>query len=88
MNKVLKFKRVWSWNSVRECCIKYEWYTLGDNESYHEMLRFVETNKPTDRNITKVAENIFNHSEKDGRDITTVAFALAKEAVMLLLVEE
>lgn len=67
MNKVFKFKRVWSSKSVRECCIKYDWYTLGDNESYHKMLRFVETNKPTDRNITKIAEDIFNHSE-EGRE--------------------
>ena len=88
MNKAFKFKRVWSSKSVRECCIKYEWYTLGDNTDYEKMLRYVDSNKPTDRNITKVAENIFNYSEKDGRDITTVAFALAKEAVMLLLVEE
>lgn len=88
MDKSFKFKRVWSWQSVREACIKYEWYTEGTNEDYHEMLMFVETHKPIDSNITKVAKDIFNHSEKDGRDITTVAFALAKEAVMLLLVEE
>lgn len=84
---MFKFKRVWSRNSVRDCCIKFDWYTLGDNSDYEKMLRFVETHKPTDNNITRVAENIFNHSEKDGRDMTVVAFALAKEAVMLLVEE-
>lgn len=85
----MKFERVWSWQSVRKVCIKCDWYTMGDNEAYHNILMFVESHKPTDRNITKVAEDIFKHSDNEnGRTLQSVAYALASDAVSLILVEE
>ncbi len=84
----MKFERVWSWQSVREVCIKCNWYTEGDNLAYDRMLGFVESHKPTDRNITKVSEDIFRHSEKNGRTLEDVAFSLSLEAVNIMLVEE
>lgn len=85
----MKFERVWSWQSVRKTCIKCEWYTEGNNEEYHNMLGFVESHKPTDSNITKVAEDIFRHSERgDDRTVRSIAYMLAIESVSLLLVEE
>ena len=89
MNEGFKFRRVWSWQSVREVCIKCMWYTRGDNLAYDDMLLFVETHRPTDRNITKVAEDIYRHSDNsNGRTLKDVAFVLALSAVETLLIEE
>lgn len=84
----MKFERAWSWQSVREVCIKCNWYTKGNNEAYHNMLMFVESHRPTDRNIEKVAEDIFRHSERGDRTVRSVAYVLASEAVSIMLVEE
>lgn len=85
----MKFKRIWSSQSVRECCIKCNWYTCGVGSDYDAMLIFVEGHKPTDRNIEKVAMDIHKHSEKEeGRTLTLVADVLAHESVRLILEEE
>lgn len=84
----MKFERVWNSYNVRKACIDCEWYTEGDNEAYRRMLMFVESHKPTDRNIERVANDIYNHSEKSGRTIESVAFKLAFDVVKLLLIEK
>ena len=85
----MKFKRVWMWQDVMETCIKCKWYTKGDSYDYGKMLDFVKFHKPTDRNIEKVAENIFRHSDNEnGRTLSDIAFVLALDTVKTLLIEE
>ena len=84
----MKFERVWSMQSVRKVCINCNWYTEGDNKEYNNMLMFVESHKPTDRNIEKVACDIYSHSEKGDRTVRSVAYVLAKESISLMLVED
>ena len=81
---MFKFERVWSSDTVREACIKFEWYTHGNCDDYSNMLGFVDSHKPTDRNICKVVEDIFNHSDQFGRDIESVAYCFGKFAVDLI----
>lgn len=48
--------------SVREMCIKYNFYTRGDNDAYCHMLN-MEIRKPTIAIIEKMAVDIKAHSE-------------------------
>lgn len=69
----------WSFESVRRCCIKNDFYTSGSNESYAAMLREVETLEPTTENIYKIAKNIYHHTA--GQNIENVMFCLAADAI-------
>lgn len=84
----MKFKRVWSFKSVHNVCMKYSLYTEDIVEDYRKMLDFVDSHKPTDTNITKVATDIYYHSEKEDSTLLLVADVLAREAVKIVLVEE
>ena len=84
----MKFERIWSCTSVHEVCMKCSWYTEGTGEEYRRMLDFVDSHKATNKNITKVAENIYKYSEKEDRTLSLVADVLAREAVKIVLVEE
>ena len=81
---MFKFERFWNSDAVRETCIKFGWYTWGNSYDYSKMLGFVDSHKPTDSNISKVVEDIFNHSNQDGRDIESVAYCFGKFAVDLI----
>ena len=81
---MFKFERVWSSDSVRKACIKFDWYTCGNYTDYSNLLDFVDSHKPTDRNICRVVEDIFNHSDQDGRDLESVAYCFGKFAVDLI----
>ena len=81
---MFKFERVWDSKSVRAACVKFRWYTCGTDEDYEKMIDFVDSHKPTDRNICRVIEDIFNHSDPEGRDIESVAYCFGKFAVGLI----
>ena len=83
----MRFKRYWLWQAVRDVCIKYDWYTYGDNSDYHKMLRFVAKHGPTDRNIALVAYDIFKHSTSV-YSVEEIAECLAHETVRLHLVSD
>ena len=85
---MFRFERFWNRNSVRETCIKFGWYTCGDCTDYNKMMGFVETHKPTDRNIDRVVEDIFNHSDPEDHDIESVAYCFGKYAVSLKPIEK
>lgn len=72
-------EKIWSLRSVREVCISYNLYTMGDCEEYGNMLNFVEDNEFTLKNLYKVAEDICNHSPE--QTIENVMFLLNKDAV-------
>ena len=57
----------WTVDDIRELCIREQYYTRGDNESYDKMFQFIRDNEPTDTNIYLVALDIFNHTDVDER---------------------
>ena len=61
----IKRQDVWSALGIRDMCVRNGWYTSGDNAAYEKMLDFVTENEPTTLNIYKVANDIFNHSERN-----------------------
>ena len=81
---MFKFERFWNSEAVRKACIKFDWYTQGSSEEYSYLLDFVDSHKPTDRNINRVVEDIFNHSDQEGRDIESVAYCFGTFAVGLI----
>ena len=81
---MFKFKRTWSSSSVKDVCIKLGWYTNGDSYDYSNLLDFVDSHKPTDKNINIVIEDIFNHSDQEGRNLESVAYCLGKFAIGLI----
>ena len=81
---MIKFERFWNSSSIREVCVKFGWYTRGNSYEYRKMLDFVDSHKPTDRNINWVVEDIFNHSDREGRDIESIAYCFGKFAVDLI----
>ena len=85
---MFEFERFWDSDSIREACIKFSWYTCGNCTDYHKMLDFVDSHKPTDNNISKVIEDIFNHSEQEGRDLESVAYCFGLVAISLRPIEK
>lgn len=55
----------WNSDSVRSFCIKNVFYTRGDVCAYADMLDYVDTHAPTDRNVLIVARNIADHSDPE-----------------------
>lgn len=72
--------RKWSSGDVREACIKNNFYTRGDNESYKKMLDLVDSTEPTPENLYSVAKDIKEHSED--QSISNVMFCIEKDAVL------
>ena len=77
--EVVTRKSWWTTNSVRECCIRNELYTCGDNDEYMSMLETVQNTEPTDNNLLAVARDICEHSAN--QTITNIMFLLNREAV-------
>lgn len=77
---VIITKRHWSFNSVRETCIKHHLYTRGTCGEYERMLKLIETMIPTYENIYIIARNIKEHSEEC--DIAYVMFLLENKSVV------
>ena len=72
-------KKIWNWNSVREMCIRENFYTEGDCEEYDAMLTKVRENVPTDEMIYEIAIDINAHSE--GQTVSNIMFILANDVV-------
>ena len=62
---MLKYVREWSVDSVRDICVKHQYYLWGDNAEYTKLMRFIRTHKPTNRNISIVAMDVYKHSDSD-----------------------
>lgn len=61
--------KMWFTDDIKNICIKNNYYTCGDSEAYDKLLKFVETHKPTNTNIYRVAQNIVEHSEHEKNSI-------------------
>lgn len=80
--------RLWSYDSVRGCCIENDYYANGNNEDYAEMLDYVSTHEPTEENLYIVALDIALHSDLERRygcrtdeTIEAVIFELYNRAI-------
>ena len=71
--------RFWSPRTVRDMCIKHDFYTCGDNDEYFNMLELTRKLKPTKTALYTVAKDIVDHSE-EGR-VEEVMYLLELEAV-------
>lgn len=60
--------RLWSYDSVRGCCMANDYYTNGDNEDYMKMLDYVhDHDEPTEADVYAVALDIVIHSTLESR---------------------
>ena len=60
--------RMWSYDSVRGCCITNDYYTNGSNKDYAEMLDCVhDHDEPTEADVYAVALDIAIHSTLESR---------------------
>ena len=61
----MKFARFWISQDVRELCLRHKYYLWGDNDDYAKLMCFIRNHKPTDKNISVVAMDIYKHSDDD-----------------------
>ena len=72
--------RTISTEGLRSLCIENDWYTRGTAEEYENLLVNLGSSKEnlTTEDIIAIAEDIMEHSVPDGRDVTGVAFEVAR----------
>lgn len=70
MEERLRFAKVLDREDVRQTCVRYQWYTRGDNKAYEHMLDMVEKepSKYTGSTIScdrleEIADDIRVHSD-------------------------
>lgn len=77
----------WDMESVRNCCIKHDFYNNGDNDDYSKMLWYVKehSKNPTIDDLYTVAKDIYNHTyiEESWTDfsVSTIMFYLENECI-------
>lgn len=85
--RIIETKRIWSCE-IRMVCIEENWYTLGTNEEYTEMLNNCNGMEYTKKRLFKIAKNIYEHSEFYGYEgyekydiLENIMFILAKKCI-------
>lgn len=73
---VRKFKA----DSIREMCVRHNFYTRGDSKAYTELLD-KELLKPTVSVMEKIAVDILKHSDAEGYNIESMMYVIEKECV-------
>ena len=64
---------------VRNACIKYDFYTMGDCDEYSNLFDLIRNiNNSTTKDLEIVATDIKEHSETDDR-IVDIMYILANE---------
>ena len=85
--KKLAVRESWSYDDIREMCIRENFYTRGTCDEYETMLNFVETSEPTAENVFVVATDIAKHSSWDddswtnNEKIENIAFCIVNNAI-------
>ena len=59
----VKTIRVWDADSIRDMCIRNNFYTCGSNEDYEKLMTYVTEHSPTTPAMFWVARDIFLHSK-------------------------
>lgn len=70
--------RIISAESLRTVCIKYNWFTKGNNEQYAKFLKLADVPNVTTKRIAKMAEMVKQYSNTD-MDIECIMFYLNRE---------
>lgn len=80
----LKKSRTWDAMSVRNMCVREDFYTHGDCADYKQMLDFVESHKePDDLDIYLVAKNILNHTNPAfEQTVDNIMYILANDVIV------
>lgn len=84
---MLKETKKWSANAIQSMCIANDYYTLGDNSSYSDMLQYVSETYPDMFNIYHVAWDIVQNSDlsaygqSEEENIESVMFVIANDVV-------
>ena len=77
---MFKIRRVVEAARLRALCIKYDYYTLGCNEDYGEMLlKYDFADNVAEPELQWLAENIKSHSDTED-DVRIIAFKILTEA--------
>lgn len=72
--------RILGMNKLRTLCIEKNWYTLGDNEEYSNLLTMAKKKGITTEDIAEMATDIFNHSDcADDYEITDIMYEISKK---------
>lgn len=71
----------WSYDDVRNFCIRHNYYTHGDCKAYENMLVMVEKEPYSDELLYKVAKDILEHSDDPDNYIENMMFCLFRETV-------
>lgn len=64
---------------IRALCIKYNWYTKGNNNEYSGMMTKYCCKKATPTKVLSMAQDIADHSEFN--DVETILYILYKDGV-------
>ena len=80
MMKQYKEVRLLGAEALRRLCIDNNWYTMGDNEEYAELLRMASSKNLTTDEIVEIVEDIIDHSDLTADDFTNVAYIVANAA--------
>lgn len=75
--------------SLRQLCIKEDWYTSGDNEEYGHLLYDLADSKEniTTDDVCEITQDIINHSDLLAEDFEHVAYEVMKIATCYLVEE-
>lgn len=74
MNIKVEFAHKLTASDVRAMCIRYDFYTCGDNEDYSKMLDKCNTDEATPELIEELACDIVNHSDVDNNEFLVSSY--------------
>ena len=81
MKHRIETERTWDMETVRTYCIKNQYYTCGTGKEYDSMLHFVESHKPTNNALFRVAKDIFEHSDENACSVTFIMYEMEREVI-------
>ena len=69
--------RTMSMENLRGLCIRFGWYTLGNDREYDNLLSRTKVSNITTKDLVWLAQNLLDHSDTD-YDIPSIMFELSK----------
>ena len=75
---IIKEIRTLSTESIRNLCIKMNWYTKGTCAEYDELLRMCDRENVTVKEVHAIALNIMEHSADTERPLTAYMYEVGK----------
>jgi hypothetical protein len=70
-------------DDLRQLCIKYKWYTKGNNEEYSNLLYNMASKENLSTNdIVAMAKDIMEHSSNIEHELTSICYEIAKRCIV------